>query len=100
MGARKSWTGDLLAKDPQKEDNNEGSGIGPDLESSSVAPGVEAEGNTEVHKLSEADEDDRPMTVLPRSGGTVTGTAIYDWLNDAGQKFAGTQQKTHDETPD
>jgi len=29
--------------------------------------------------------EDRPTAVLPGSHGTVTGTAINDWLDDDGQ---------------
>lgn len=34
--------------------------------------------------LAEAYRDDRPTAVLPGSGGTVTGTAVSDWLDDEG----------------
>ena len=34
--------------------------------------------------------DDRPTVVLPGSGGSVTGTAVNDWLDDDGNpKYQG-----------
>lgn len=30
-------------------------------------------------------EDNRPTSVLPGSDGTVTGTAVSDWLDDDGK---------------
>lgn len=29
-------------------------------------------------------EDDRPTAVMPGTGGTVSGTAVSDWLDDEG----------------
>ena len=33
--------------------------------------------------------EDRPTAVLPGSGGTVTGTAINEWLDDDGEPIYG-----------
>ena len=33
--------------------------------------------------------EDRPTAVLPGSHGTVTGTAVNDWLDDDGQPIYG-----------
>ena len=33
--------------------------------------------------------EDRPTTVLPGSGSTVTGTAINDWIDDEGNPVHG-----------
>ncbi len=33
--------------------------------------------------------EDRPTAVLPGSDGTVTGTAINEWLDDEGQPIYG-----------
>ena len=38
--------------------------------------------------------DDRPTVVLPGSGGSVTGTAVNDWLDDDGNpKYQGARPK-------
>ena len=38
--------------------------------------------------------EDRPTAVLPGSNGTVTGTAVNDWLDDDGQPIYGNDNKT------
>jgi hypothetical protein len=46
------------------------------------------EGRKEVHDMVEAYED-KPTVVLPGSGGTITGTAINEWLDDDGNPKFG-----------
>ncbi|MGW0161955.1 hypothetical protein ACWDUN_21855 [Mycobacterium sp. NPDC003323] len=36
----------------------------------------------------------RPTAVLPGSDGTVTGTAVNDWLDDDGKPIYGQQKDT------
>ena len=38
--------------------------------------------------------EDRPTAVLPGSNGTVTGTAVNDWLDDDGQPIYGNDKGT------
>lgn len=38
-------------------------------------------------------EDDRPTAVLPGSDGTVTGTAVSDWLDDDGKPIYNKDSK-------
>ena len=38
--------------------------------------------------------EDRPTAVLPGSDGTVTGTAINDWLDDDGQPIYANDNKS------
>ena len=38
--------------------------------------------------------EDRPTAVLPGSDGTVTGTAINDWLDDDGQPINANDNKS------
>ena len=38
--------------------------------------------------------EDRPTAVLPGSHGTVTGTAINDWLDDDGQPIYANDNKS------
>lgn len=46
------------------------------------------EGRREVHEMVEAYED-KPTVVLPGSHGTITGTAINNWLDDEGNPKFG-----------
>ena len=41
----------------------------------------------------------RPTVVLPGSHGTIAGTAINDWLDDAGQPIYGRTESVSDTTP-
>jgi hypothetical protein len=54
------------------------------------SPDVELseEGQDEVHQMMEAYQD-KPTAVLPGSHGTITGTAINDWLDDEGNPKFG-----------
>ncbi|MDD7814782.1 hypothetical protein [Mycolicibacter sinensis] len=38
----------------------------------------------EATKQLDAQDDDRPTVVMPGTGGTVSGTAVSDWLDDEG----------------
>jgi len=43
----------------------------------------------------------RPTVVLPGSGGTITGTAVNEWLDEDGDpKFADEAGNTGDDAPD
>ncbi len=42
--------------------------------------------------------EDRPTAVLPGSDGTVTGTAINDWLDDDGQPIYANDNKSGEDT--
>jgi hypothetical protein len=44
-------------------------------------------------------EDNRPTAVLPGSDGTVTGTAVSDWLDDDGKPIYNENSK-ETETPE
>lgn len=37
----------------------------------------------------ESYEDSRPATVLPGSDGMISGTAIFDWVDDDGEPKYG-----------
>ncbi|MEB3982483.1 hypothetical protein OQ968_14555 [Mycobacterium sp. 663a-19] len=63
--------------------------------------GADQEGGQRVTEKPEPDEkdkkqaadmmtayEDRPTLVLPGTGGTVSGTAVNDWLDDAGNPKA------------
>ena len=38
--------------------------------------------------------EERPTAILPGSDGTVTGTAVNDWLDDDGQPIYGNDNKS------
>ena len=46
------------------------------------------EGREEVHEMVEAYED-KPTVTLPGSHGTISGTAINEWLDDEGEPKFG-----------
>jgi hypothetical protein len=45
-------------------------------------PEVTEEHEQKASETARAYDDDRPMTTLPGSGGTVSGTAVADWVDD------------------
>lgn len=52
-------------------------------------PEPSQENREDAERMVEAYNDDRPTAVLPGSNGTVTGTAINDWLDDDGNPKEG-----------
>jgi hypothetical protein len=55
-------------------------------------PPVTDEHREEAKRVMRAYDDDRPTTVLPGSGGTVTGTAVNDWVDDEGRPIFDKQE--------
>ncbi|BBX45283.1 hypothetical protein GCM10009641_21260 [Mycobacterium cookii] len=56
------------------------------------------EGKEKVREMRAAYDDDRQTAVLPGTGGTITGVAINEWLDDDGNpKFGKDEQKEKDE---
>ncbi|MGA9493001.1 MAG: hypothetical protein WBV80_22505 [Mycobacterium sp.] len=52
------------------------------------------EGQEKVRQMQAAYNDDRETAVLPGTGGTITGVAINEWLDDDGNpKFGQDEQK-------
>jgi hypothetical protein len=55
------------------------------------------EGREKVREMQAAYDDDRETAVLPGTGGTITGVAINDWLDDDGNpKFGKDEQQEKD----
>lgn len=52
-------------------------------------PEPSAENRKQAEQMVEAYSDDRPTAVMPGSDGTVTGTAVNDWLDDEGNPKEG-----------
>ncbi len=56
------------------------------------------EGQEKVRQMRATYDDDRQTAVLPGTGGTITGVAINEWLDDDGNpKFGKDEQKEKDE---
>ena len=45
-------------------------------------PEVTDEHKAQAKKMAKAYDEDRPTSTLPGSGGTVSGTAVTDWVDD------------------
>jgi hypothetical protein len=45
-------------------------------------PEVTDEHKDKAKKMAKAYDENRPITTLPGSGGTISGTAITDWVDD------------------
>jgi hypothetical protein len=45
-------------------------------------PDVTEEHKEKAKEMARAYDEDRPTSTLPGSGGTVSGTAITDWVDD------------------
>jgi hypothetical protein len=56
---------------------------------SSETPELSEEGKEKVRQMQEAYDDDRPTVVMPGTGGTITGVAINEWLDDEGNPKFG-----------
>jgi len=55
------------------------------------------EGKEKVKEMQAAYDDDRETAVLPGTGGTITGVAINEWLDDDGNpKFGKDEQQEKD----
>lgn len=53
------------------------------------APEVTEEHKRKAAEMAKAYDDQRPTAVLPGTDGTITGTAINDWLDDEGNPKFG-----------
>jgi hypothetical protein len=55
-------------------------------------PEVDEGAIEKAKKMEDRYRGDRPTVVLPGSGGTVSGTAINDWLDDEGNPIGADRQ--------
>jgi hypothetical protein len=79
------------ADNDEKEASSEGSEGSEKFE-------LSEEGQEQVRQMRAAYDDDRGTAVLPGSGGTITGVAINEWLDDDGNpKFGKEEQKEREE---
>lgn len=56
-------------------------------------PPITEEHKKRAKKMMEAYDDQRPTTTLPGSGGTVSGTAVNDWVDDEGKPIYGREDE-------
>ena len=52
-------------------------------------PPVTEEHHKEAERIMESYDESRPTAILPGSHGTVSGTAVNDWLDDDGKPIYG-----------
>jgi len=57
-------------------------------------PEVTDEHREKAKEMAKAYDEDRPSTTLPGSGGTVSGTAVTDWVDE---KDKGNTETTAEE---
>ena len=59
------------------------------------------EGKEKVEQMRATYDDDRQTAVLPGTGGTITGVAVNEWIDDDGNpKFGKDEQKKKAEEQD
>ena len=75
------------------KDQNTSENTGNEENTSSETPELSEEGKEKVRQMQQAYDDDRPTAVLPGTGGTITGTAINEWLDDAGNPKFGKDEE-------
>jgi hypothetical protein len=75
------------------KDQNTSENTGNEENTSSETPELSEEGKEKVRQMQQAYDDDRPTAVLPGTGGTITGTAINDWLDDEGNPKFGKDEE-------
>jgi hypothetical protein len=63
-----------------------------DNKTSSEMPELSEEGKEKVRQMRDAYDEDRPTAVLPGTGGTITGVAINEWLDDEGNPKFGKEK--------
>jgi hypothetical protein len=85
-----------MSEDDKQEDDKQEAG-NDDKEASSEEFELSDEGREKVREMQAAYDDDRETAVLPGTGGTITGVAINEWLDDDGNpKFGQDEQREKD----
>lgn len=67
---------------------------------STEVPQVTEAHRKEAERIMESYDESRPTATLPGSDGTVTGTAVNDWLDDEGKPLYGNDDKPNDAKAD
>jgi hypothetical protein len=63
-------------------------------------PHVTEENRKEAERVMKSYDDTRPTVTLPGTGGTVSGTAVSDWVDDEGNPIYGRSEKDTDKDTD
>jgi hypothetical protein len=56
--------------------------MGTEQQQRTEKPEVTEEHKDQAEEMARAYDEERPTTTLPGSGGTVSGTAITDWVDE------------------
>jgi hypothetical protein len=56
--------------------------MGTEQQQRTEKPEVTDEHKEQAKKMAEAYDESRPSTTLPGSGGTISGTAVTDWVEE------------------
>lgn len=84
----------MSEEDKDQAGNDEKDQASSDKDGSSEKFELSEEGKEQVRQMRATYEDDRETAVLPGTGGTITGVAINEWLDDDGNpKFGKDEQQ-------
>ncbi|WP_458317356.1 hypothetical protein [Mycolicibacterium brisbanense] len=61
---------------------------------------ITEENHRQAEEVMKSYDDTRPTVTLPGTGGTVSGTAVNDWLDDEGKPIYGRDDKGADKDAD
>jgi hypothetical protein len=87
-----------MSPEDDEQTSSQGSG-GEQERTSSETPELSEEGKEQVERMKQAYIEDRPTAVLPGTDGTITGTAVNEWLDDEGNPKFG-KDKPREEQAD
>jgi hypothetical protein len=59
-------------------------------------PKLSDEGKEKVQQMQAVYNDDRQTAVLPGTGGTITGVAVNEWIDDDGNPKFGKDKQQED----
>ncbi|ART68063.1 hypothetical protein BTO20_05155 [Mycobacterium dioxanotrophicus] len=57
---------------------------------------ITEENHRQAEEVMKSYDDTRPTVTMPGTGGTVSGTAVNDWLDDEGKPIYGQADKETD----
>jgi hypothetical protein len=77
-------------------DQTSSENTGTEEKTSSETPELSEEGKEKVRRMREAYDEDRPTAVMPGTGGTITGVAVNEWLDDEGNPKFGKDKQQED----
>ncbi|MEE6163923.1 MULTISPECIES: hypothetical protein [unclassified Mycolicibacterium] len=63
-------------------------------------PHITEENRRQAEEVMKSYDDTRPTVTMPGTGGTVSGTAVNDWLDDEGKPIYGQSEKNDDKGGD